>query len=187
MKKAILILTVALIALTFTSCSNKEEEKSVKQEVPIAVVKKETPKVSETTNTSTSELLSKIDTSKVKTFDDYYTLEQKLFNEYYNLEQSAFSDYYTKEQSALMVIREKHYAKYLEWLDAKKMNDFEKLMAIESSPEFAKYVLVKKTEYKKYKENKKSLYKAYEQIKKISYKEYAQKKASAYQAYQKKN
>lgn len=195
MKKVILISSVAFMA--FTSCSNNKEEKSVKQGAPVAVVKKETPKVSEAAITSTSELLSKIDTSKVKTFDDYYALKQKLFDEYYNLKQksfnsyynkknSAFNDYYTKKQNALMVIREKHNTKYLEWLDAEKMNAYEKQRVIESSPEFAEYASVEKIEYEKYEETEKSLYVAYEQIEQVSYKEYTQKEALAYQAYQKK-
>jgi hypothetical protein len=203
MKTKLLFLSALISIIFLFSCESSLEkkddkkEKSVKREALVVVAKKETPKVSEITIAPASELLSKIDTSKIKTFDDYYNLKQKLFDEYYNLKQksfdsyynkknSAFNDYYAKKQNALMVIREKHNAKYLEWLDAEKMNDYDKQRAIEISAEFAGYVSVEKTEYKKYEEIEKSSYVAYEQIEQRSYEEYARKEALACQAYQKK-
>lgn len=199
MKKVILISTVAFMALAFTSCSNNKQEDvtKAKQGTPAVVAaENETPKVSETGNL-TGELLSQIDTSEVKTFDDYYAIKGKLFGEYYAKKNSAFGEYWEKKndafgeywekrQDALMVVREKNKAKYLEWLDAEKMGDYAKKKAIEGSPEFAEYVSVEKTEHAKYKEAERSLHDAYKQTEKNSYAEYKQKEALAYQAYQKR-
>ena len=186
---------ILMVATTFfTACNNSSAEENdseiispvvetptIKPTKPIVQVVEKSP-----TNDGGS-YLSEVDTASIKDFNDYYSLKNKLFSEYYNLKNKSFSHYYSEKnkafslyyqncQSALKIVRESHYEKYLEWLDAEKMGNYEKQRQIENGPEFASY-----------KKADKEGYAAYEKIEAAAYKEYERKEAFAYKIYEQKN
>lgn len=182
-----------IIALNFLfSCKNEQQELLITTTDAVSVsVKKDIINLDE------NEYLSKIDTSKISTFSDYYEVKQRLFSEYYTLKQNSFStyyegqnksfsDYYDLQQSEIILLRQENKSLYLEWLDAKEIGDYERQKNIEEKPEFRKYLSKSNKAYKKHQHVTDSLYKLHQKIERNSYKEYQEKERLAYSVHRSK-
>lgn len=143
-------------------------------------------------------LLSEIDFSSINSPEDYIRVKNNLIREYISAEENfyenylilkiqAFKVYSDREKQALAIFRESNEEDYMEWLDAEKTRDYERLSIAEEAPSYIKYKLVKDREYSVFKETEKDLYEAYLQKRAELHKELERKSSLIYFAYKNNN
>ncbi len=146
--------------------------------------------------TEDTNFFSEIDFSSIDSPEDYLKVRNNLFEEYMDanmkfyesylmFKMKAFSIYSEKEKEAVMVFRKSSEEDYLNWLDAEKTRDYERLSQIEKNPSYIEYKSVKDREYAIFKETEKSLHEVYLKKQEALYNERERRGALAYSAYKK--
>lgn len=194
MKKLQLVAILLLSLAVMIACGRKTEDSESSQIITFTAETADTvPSPQIITPVAILEYLSKIDTSSIKSFQDYEKTQSLLWREYDNVQMSlwedyddaqskAFRRYQDRKDSILIIIRQNHKDLYLEWLDAKEVNDWDRKVSIEKMPEFKEWRNADGL-YEEYKDTKDKSYDLYKERKGQAYNEYQKKKSQAYDAY----
>lgn len=137
-----------------------------------------------------------VDPSKVTSFKDFQTLDMASFALYKERDDEShkkhvanddrvFVEYLKIRRAALEELRSLDRDHYLEWLDAREIEDHEKVRVLQSTiPALAAYEQKRSAAYKVYQTKKDASYKEYAALKDAAYKVYQEESRLLRKAYQ---
>jgi len=96
-------------------------------------------------------------------YDDYEAAKGAAYQKYEAAKLAAYHDYAAIDRAELLKFRTANFQKYLEWLDADKLEDYQKIRELKSSvPELAAYEKASNAALKKFEQADEAAFNTYE-------------------------
>ena len=124
--------------------------------------------------------------TKTAAWQQYSDAKTAAWQQYSDAKLEKFKVYQAFELAELKKLRDEHYGHYLLLLDAERMQDGRKAMALEKVPAIAAFKKTVASKYAEYQTQTASLYSEYEKAVASSYKKYEEATETAYKVYQAK-
>jgi hypothetical protein len=193
MTKVFVTIATVFVLAFLIGCGAKLSTNNVSAETP-QKVKTESSLVADNPDASL-EFKSQVNASAIHSFDDYDKAKSAAWKRYDDRKMKAWKEYDEAKNKALrelaefdtaelLKVRDSNRQAYYEYIDAEKLNDFERSRLLEKSvPELAEYKRLTSEKYQAYAKVDEDAYKRFKTIDKNAYKVYGVEESTAYKAF----